>query len=248
MKLTLAEPKYLKDSIAILSEIVNEAKFKVNKEGIELIAMDPANVAMVVYKLLSSNFTEYTLKEDRILGVSLEHLRPILRRAGSTDMITLELKDDSKLKIQLRGTSTRTFHIPLIDIEDNEQKIPQLTFTTKIVTGSSGLTQAVEDAEIVSESVTFVAEAKKFSIVAEGSMSKAEIEIKEGDDTAIKMEENEKVKSKYSIEYLKKMMNGSKLAEKVQLEFSKDYPLKITYASVDKLSLSFILAPRVDND
>jgi len=49
MKLTLAEPKYLKESIAIISDLVNEAKFKVNKEAIELVAMDPANVAMVIH-------------------------------------------------------------------------------------------------------------------------------------------------------------------------------------------------------
>ena len=54
MKLTLAEPKYLKDSISIISELVNEASFKITPEAIELVAMDPANVAMVIFKLLSS--------------------------------------------------------------------------------------------------------------------------------------------------------------------------------------------------
>ena len=59
MKLTLAEPKYLKDSISIISELVNEAKFNITKEGFELVAMDPANVAMVIFKLLASTFTEF---------------------------------------------------------------------------------------------------------------------------------------------------------------------------------------------
>ena len=36
MKLTLAEPKYLKDSVSIISELVNEASFKVTKNSIEL--------------------------------------------------------------------------------------------------------------------------------------------------------------------------------------------------------------------
>jgi DNA polymerase III sliding clamp (beta) subunit (PCNA family) len=59
MKLTLAEPKYLKDSISIISELVNEARLKITPDFIEIIAMDPANVAMVVFKLLSSAFVEY---------------------------------------------------------------------------------------------------------------------------------------------------------------------------------------------
>ena len=56
------------------------------------------------------------------------------------------------------------------------------------------------------------------------------------------------VKSKYSVEYLKKIIKGSKLAENVVIQFDKDYPLKIDYIVKDKLSLSTILAPRVSND
>jgi hypothetical protein len=32
------------------------------------------------------------------------------------------------------------------------------------------------------------------------------------------------------------------------IQFNKDYPLKLEYKTVDKVSLSFILAPRVEND
>ena len=63
MKLTLAEPKYLKESISVISELVNEARFKIGPDGIELVAMDPANVAMVIFKLLSSCFVEYDINK-----------------------------------------------------------------------------------------------------------------------------------------------------------------------------------------
>ena len=53
MKLTLAETKLLKDTTSIIADLVTEVHFKVTKDGMELIAMDPANVAMVVFKLLS---------------------------------------------------------------------------------------------------------------------------------------------------------------------------------------------------
>ena len=57
-----------------------------------------------------------------------------------------------------------------------------------------------------------------------------------------------KVRSKYSIEYLKKMIGASKLSDVVELGFNKDYPLKMDFKAVDKLLLSFILAPRVENE
>ena len=83
---------------------------------------------------------------------------------------------------------------------------------------------------------------------AEGDLSKAFIEIKADDVTAIKTESDEKFKSKYSLEYLKKMIAGSKIADDVSIYFNKDYPLKLEYKTVDKVMLSFILAPRVEND
>ena len=88
MKLTLAEPKYLKDSIAIISELVNEGRFKITKNAVELVAMDPANVAMVIFKLLSSCFTEYNVEADTDLAINLSNLKQILKRAKPTSRLT----------------------------------------------------------------------------------------------------------------------------------------------------------------
>ncbi len=247
MKLSLAEPKYFKDSISIISELVNEARFKITPDAIELVAMDPANVAMVIFKLLSSSFTEYDVKEDTELAINLGNLKQILRRAKPDDILNMEVVEN-KLKIQLKGTSTRTFSIPLIEIEEKEQKIPDLQFPIAIETSSSLLSDAIEDVDIVADSVSFIADSKKFTIQAEGDLSNALIEVMAGDNLKINAESDAKVKSKYSIEYLKKMMAGAKLADNVTIRFSKDYPLKIEFKEVDKVMLSFILAPRVEND
>ncbi|MBW2974510.1 proliferating cell nuclear antigen (pcna) [Candidatus Woesearchaeota archaeon] len=246
MKLTLAEPAYLKESINIISDLVNEARFKINKDAMELIAMDPANVAMVIFKLLSSCFTEYDVKEETEIAVNLGNLKQVLRRVSSNDMLSLELTDNTKLSIKLKGNTTRTFNLPIIELEEKEQKIPDLKFPIKITMPSTTLTGVIEDADIVAESVTFDVEKGKFTIHAAGDLSQAKIEIKEGED--IRIEAEEKVKAKYSIEYLKKMIGASKLSENVEVMFNKDYPLKLDFKAVDKLLLSFILAPRVEND
>lgn len=248
MKLVLAEPKYLKESISIISDLVNEARFKINKEGIELVAMDPANVAMVVFKLLSSSFTEYDVKKDVEIAINLSNLKQILRRANPNDMLTLELDGDNKLKIQLKGNTTRTFNLPLIDLEEKDRKIPDLKFSVSISMPTAVFNEAIQDVDVVSESVTFLAEPKKFTVHAEGDLSQASIEIKDGKEIKINVEGNEKIRSKYSVEYLKKMINGSKIADEMVIRFNKDYPLKVEYKALDKVLLSFILAPRVEND
>ena len=247
MRLTLAEPSYLKESITIISDLVNEARFKVTPNAIELVAMDPANVAMVIFKLLSSCFTEYDVEKDTEITINLSNLKQVLRRASPKDMLTIEL-EENRLKITLKSSTTRTFNLPIIELEEKEQKVPDLKFPVTIKTSSSILNEAIADVDIVGESVTFIAEPKKFTLHAEGDLNQAKIEIKEDEATKINTNSDEKVKAKYSIEYLKKMINGSKLSDEVTIQFNKDYPLKLEYKTVDKVMLSFILAPRVESD
>lgn len=249
MKLSLAEPKYLKESISIISELVSEARFKITKDAMELVAMDPANVAMIIFKLLNSAFVEYNVDKEVSVAINLSNMKQVLKRAKSTDTLNLELDEEkNKLVIQLIGTSTRTFSLPIIELEEKEQKIPQLSFPITITSTSSALTEAIEDADIIAESVSFIADKNSFIVEGEGDMSKAKIEMKSDEETKIVADTEDKVKAKYSIEYLKKMIAASKISEQTKVQFSNDYPLKMEFVDVDKVMLSFILAPRVDNE
>jgi proliferating cell nuclear antigen len=248
MKLTLAEPKYIKDSISIISELVTEARFKITKDAIELVAMDPANVAMVVFKLLSSSFVEYDLKKDVVIAINLNNLKQVLKRAKANDSVSIELSSDNKFDVTFKGKNTRKFSLPIIELEEKEQKVPDLKFPITITTTAINLTEAIEDADIVAESVSFEGDQNKLLISAEGDLSKAKIEIKKDDETKIKADIQDKIRAKYSVEYLKKMISGSKLAGIVNISFNNDYPLMLEFKEIDKVNLKFILAPRVDND
>lgn len=246
MKLTLADPGFLKDSISVISELVNEGRFKITSSGIELIAMDPANVAMVIFKLFSSCFADYQLKKDVEITMNLNNLKQILRRAKPSDILVLELEDD-RMNIILKSAQTRTFSLPIIESEEREQRVPTLEFPVIIKTSCSLLAESIEDVGIVSESVAFATDGNKLFIKAEGDLNKANIEIPKDKDTEIIAPE-EKIQAKYSVEYLKKMMSGGKLADRVEIKFNKDYPLKLEYKVVDRVLLAFILAPRVENE
>ena len=249
MRMVLSDARLLTDSISVISELMNEVQFKIDRDKIELIAMDPANVAMVVFNLLSSAFTEYKVEKEMTIAVSLDSFKAILKRAKPSDILIMEMeKDVNKLKIQLKGESTRTFNIALIDIEEKQQKVPSLTFPVDIETSSFTLDEAINDMDIVSESVSFSAEKDKFIVEAESNMKDAKAEISGDNETTIKYNSKEPVKARYSIEYLKKMIKASKLAPKLRVRFSKDYPLRLDYGVKDKVSLSFILAPRISND
>ena len=209
---------------------------------------------MVDFKLLASAFAEYDVDGDENIAINLMNLKQVLRRAGSSDTLVLETKD-SKLEIVIKGTSTRTFHLPLIDFEQDKKSVPEISYAATITTTSGQLSDAIDDADIVAESVALLAEEKTFTVRAEGDLSKVNIEIPQDDDTKIVLEDEvggdkveTPVKARYSIEYLKKMVSAGKLADKVTLNFRTDHPLKMEYRVLNKLQLVFILAPRVEND
>jgi len=249
MKLTLAEPRLLKESMNIISDLVNEVTIKVDQDKISIIAIDPANVAMVDFKLLSSAFVEYSVPKPEELAINLEHLKVVLKRAKPTDTITLQLDDQkNRLNVEFNGESKKTFNIPLINIDENDHKLPDLSFATKVTLSSSRFDEAVEDMGIVAESVGLNSLKDRFVVASESNLRDAKVVINSSDETVILNDTGEEVISKYSIEYLKKISKASKLADQVSLEFGSDYPLKAEYKLLDKLRLSFILAPRVSND
>ena len=246
MKLTLAEPRFLKDSVGVISDLVTDVRMKIDKDQIQIIAMDPANVAMIVFRLLSSAFVEYNLDHELNIAVNLDQFRQILKRAKPSDTIVLELDEEkNRLKISLTGETNRHFNLALIDLEDREQKIPDLKFPVKVDMPTFIFNEAIEDMDIISDSVGLLAEEGKFIVEASGNTSEGRIEI--NNDETVSVIVSEKTKAKYSLEYMKKIIKGSKLADKVSVEFGQDYPLKVEYRVTDKLLLSTILAPRVEN-
>ena len=245
MKLILQDTKYLKEPISIISELVNEATFKIDKDKIELIAMDPANVAMVIFKLLSTAFTEYDVKEPLDLTINLDSFKQVLKRINADDTMTLELINN-KLKIELKSNTTRTFNLSLINSEGSVKKVPDLKFPLKIEMQTSLFDQAIEDSDIISDSVSFIVDKDMFTLESLGSLTSSKVDLL--NDNLTKIQAQDKVSSRYSIEYLKKMIKTSKLSNEVLIQFNKDYPLKLSYKILDKMLMEFILAPRVQND
>ena len=236
----------LKTQISIITSLISEATLTATTDELSIIQMDPANVAMIIFKIHSSSFIEYDVKEETKVGVNLNNLKQMLKRAKSDEFVELELKDNL---LYVRLGTRRKFTLPTIEIEEKPQKIPELNFKAKVEMPTKQFKELIEDIAIVAESMALEGEDNKVvTAKGAGDLSKAEIKIEPytGDKEAVTLDVKEKSKSKYSLEYLGKMVAPG-VADNVIIHWANDYPLKLVYVS-DKFSLSYILAPRVDND
>ena len=240
MILKLDNPKLISDAIAIISEVVSEVRIKLLEDGMSIIAVDPANVALVIFKLPKESFSQYETGNE-VWGVNLGDLKKILKRAGVSPSVFFE-EENGKLKISIFDKVKRIFSLALIEISSEDKDVPDLNFGARVEMDSDGFAQAVEDANVVADSCAFVAGEGSFVVEGSGSLNSMRAEF---------AGENVEMfgigKSKYSLEYLMKFIKAVKISDRVVVNFSDDYPLRLDFPG-EKMGVGFVLAPRVDND
>jgi len=240
MLVKLEDPTLLSKVIEVISELVTEVRIKLNEFGMSITAIDPANVAMVRFRLPKSAFSQFETGNE-VLGINLDSLKRILKRCGSGTSLIIE-KRENFLNIEVQDRIRRNFGLNLIEIEGQEKEMPNLDFSSKVEIVSLDLISAIEDCIVVSDACSFLIKKGEFIIESRG-LNSARIDFS-GDEAKIEAEE---CKSKYSLEYLQKFMKGAKLCEKTILHFANDHPLKID-VKTEHMELNFLLAPRVETE
>ncbi len=244
--LRLENPSLLKRTAAVLSDFITEATFSINKDSTKLIAMDPANVCMVNLNMLPSAFSEYNVEQAKEITLNLDYLLQALNRAKSGDAVTLSL-DKNKLKLTILGKSTKRFLIPLLEKEGKERTAPDLNFKSVIEIDANEFKDYIDDTAVVGDAVTFEASEENLEISAGETGSKVHITLKKGSDAIVKLESKEASRAIYSVEYMKKIANAARIADTVIMNISSDYPIKLDFRALNKLQMTFILAPRIEN-
>ncbi len=248
LKAALSDITLFRDSLTAIGELVSEGVFKAKTDGIYLTATDPTMVALVDYKFLSSAFESYEIKEPEEIGLNIENLLAVLKRVKAGERVVLDFaKGANKLVVTISGTSTRKFTIPVLDIEKGEVPEMSLDFAATVEVKTGVLADGIEDASIVTDTVILGASSNEFTMRAEGDLSKVEIALEKGSPDLIGIDAKTSVASKFSLEYLKKIVRGAKIAETAKIQLGADYPLKVTFRAVDNLQISYVLAPRVED-
>ena len=241
MKLKLENPRLFADIISIISELVTEVKIKVTKEGLSLTAVDPANVAMVHFKMPADLFSEYELQKDEVLGLNLDSLKAVLRRCKPGSSLTLE-RHENTLRLGIQDRIKRDFSLALLDIDAEEKEMPSWEFNSVIKLNADSFVEVIEDCSIVSDACTFIADPAKFIVEAFGlhsaraEFSSDEIEIHSANSAA-----------RFSLEYLNKFVKGAKISNRAHLSFSNNHPMRLDFPT-GNVMLSFVLAPRIEQD
>lgn len=249
-RLKVADAKLLRDYVATIGVLLDEATFKVEKDGFKLRDMDRSHVAMIDFAVPPTFFDgAYEVSENTRFCVSIPQLHKFLLRAGKDESVELNFDDKTgKLYVKIASNNKeRAFNLPALEASEDCPPTPNLSFNVQATVATGSLSQAAEDAQLVSDTVKMTADQDKIALNATGDTMNADMELVKGTPNLLDLAVKEKSQSVYSLLYLASILKAAALtSELATFEFSTDMPLKIDFRQPGDVNLTFFLAPRIE--
>jgi proliferating cell nuclear antigen len=237
----------LQDTLDSVSVLVDECKIHLEDDGLEIRAVDPANVGMVDLSLSADAFESYET-DGGLIGVNLARLEDIAGMAGSGDLVNLELDEETrKLHISMDGLE---YTLALIDPDSIRQEpdLPDLDLSAEVVIEGRDIDRAVTAADMVSDHIALGVDAtdELFYVDAEGDTDDVHLELDTGDLIALTAGD---AHSLFSLDYLKDMNKAIPKDAEVAMELGEEFPVKLHFEIAEGLGqVTYMLAPRIQSD
>ena len=242
-----ADAKFWRNIMEALSSLVDEGNFIAHETGITMKAMDPSHIAMVDFELPREAFEKYECSEEIKIGLNLDELVKIMRRAGAGDSLELSLEEGSnRLIIKFIGKAVRKFGLSLIDIQDEELPTPNIEFKSYVKLTTDALRQAIDDALIVSDHIKFQIIDDTLILKATGDTGEVEVKLSKDSDAVLDINTQENSTATYALDYLSDIIKGAAASNVVEVRFSTNLPIKLDFLLLENGRITYYLAPRVE--
>ena len=234
----------IENAVRAASILVDEAKMNINEEGMQIRAVDLANVCMVSVSLKAPAFDYYDAS-PLALGLNLTRTADLLKSAKKDEHIEMEyLEEKNRIKFVLDKLSYSLALISLDTIK-KEPKTPKIDLPVRVVMDGKEFRRAIKAAEKVSDYITFDAKEDGLKIASSGETSEMSLDILKEDLSAFDIEAN--VHSMFDLGYVLDIAKALIGAELVEIRIGDNYPIKIiSEFAGGKGEIEYLLAPRVE--
>ena len=234
----------IKEFVGTLRAIVDEAKFNVEPDGIQVRAVDPANVAMDDGVLSAGAFESYDASEG-VLGLNLERLEGVLKLAKKDDLVELSFDTNTfKLVIYIDGVE---FTMACIDPDSirSEPEIPDMDLPASFTVDESQIRRGVKAADMVSDHIQIRCDETEQAVFieAQGDTDDVSLELTEEEYTELTAVDAEAL---FSLDYVKDISRKFPKNAAISITFGTDFPMMIEYEFADgECEILSMIAPRI---
>lgn len=235
----------LKGIVDVVSTLIDEAKFKIGDNGIQLKAVDPAHVAMIDLTLSKDAFDQYSAAETD-LGLDLEKLKEVIRLSKSGDMIEMRQDEERGRLVIMVGNITRRMN--LVSTEGmSDPKVPNLTLPARITVTVDELQRGIKAAESISDHVALNANTEGFEMVSDGDTDSVSLKLPKA--LLVDLQCSESIRSLFPMDYFSTIIKAIPSGTNVSINLGNDLPVRLDFdIAAGKGSVRYLLAPRIEND
>lgn len=242
-----------------LKDILLETNITFQSDGIRIVNMDKSHIILVHMHLDASNFEHYFIRHPKIvIGVNMFHLFKLINSIDNDDTLTffIEKEHYSDGVVKFLGMKfengnimqCKTQYLRLIEPDDKELDIPDVTYSSIINVPSSDFQKIIRDMSSLSDRIEIkcVGDELIFSLV--GPFAKVQIRRSECNGTLeyIQKQDNTKIiQGEFSLKYLSYFIKCTNLCNTIELMIENDLPLIVKYnvASLGEIKLCLAALP-----
>lgn len=258
-------PEDMMSALATVTTLVDEAKIRINENGMDIKAVDPANVGMVEMHLDSDAFDrlETGLDDDAetnevLLGVNLNNFTSQLKDiadepVGDEDQ-TLHIELDEKTrKLSIWSVpGSMEFTTALIDPESIRQEpdLPQMDLPGQVQVMSNYLAHAIKTSDKYSEHVSagMNEDDQTFYMSAEGDTDDWNAVLDES-HFSVQSLTAATVASTFSLNYFDDIRKGIPDDVPVTIELGEEFPVRLLFSFLDSnADITYMIAPRIQSE
>ena len=258
MKIVIADGLKSEQFVTIFKNIqnkINTVNLIFREKELYVQGMDPSQIGLFEFLLVKSWFEQYDITKTITLGISCELFSKMLNcleKSHHIEMIFEEEGDSMEVKLlsQEKGEVNKCFTLPLMDIDSEIMGIPNTEYTADLQIKSLLFEKIIGQLLVFAETVSIRCteedislKTTKESALLEGEM---EVNINFEDMTEYIIEEEADITLRFSLKYMKWIVQFAKLSQDTNIHFKLDIPMKVTYKLGEGSFIQFYLAPQFD--
>jgi proliferating cell nuclear antigen len=243
----------IKILIESLKEVLTDINLYFDNNGLKIMTMDNARVALIYVRLIKDNFEEYMCKNKIMCGINMIYLFKLLKTVGNSDVLTLFIRESSSNELGIRienkekNTITESF-LKMLDISEEKLEIPDIQYDSVISMPSVDFQKYCRDLSVISNQVIITSTESRFILESNGDFASQKIIIGEAQNGLIFSKKNQNVSESFDLKYLNSFTKSTNLCSTVEIFLKKEYPLVIEYNVANLGKLQFCLAPKIKDD
>jgi len=240
--LKIFDPTMLKEAVNTISEIVEDATFSIDQDGLFFRGMDPSHVCLVDLRSSNADYEKWQVNQPGNFALRIKDFAKILKSLKAKESLSLGF-DEYLLRIK---TPSMSMNLKTFETSATDCPLPKLSYNSMMSITGSELTRILKQISNVSEYVTIQTYNNRVVFSGKGDQGDVKIELEKGMMDLMELNVKEESNTTYSLEYLLAFIKHTN-RHVITLDFSTRMPLRLNAHLDHATQIDYYLAPRVEN-